>query len=175
VPFNAADPDIFKKKCGLQGFWNPAAAVDEVAPLVTPVTISSLFEVENLGICATGFDAGSFGTGEGFLAAGTYRKEFKVAHNGMTWHIRARITVSGTSAGKTFASEGIAVPADIEGTLAYEVNGQPTSHAAVFPTAVGQLTADVDDAPSYTLDVRKTGAGPIVFTVVVELICVEKT
>ena len=32
VPFNAADLDIFKKKCGLQGFWDPAEAVNEVAP-----------------------------------------------------------------------------------------------------------------------------------------------
>jgi hypothetical protein len=174
VPFNASDPDIYRKKCGLQGFWNPAAAIDEVAAFVTPVTLSSLITSENAGICAANFDNGSFGTGEGFPVAGTYRKEFKVTDAGTTWHLRLRITVSGTSAGNTFADETIAVPADIENTLVYEIDGLATPHANVIPAGIAALAADMDDAPSFTLDVRKSAAGPIVFTAVVEIICVSK-
>ncbi|MHC4550468.1 MAG: hypothetical protein ACYTEZ_17010 [Planctomycetota bacterium] len=174
VPFSVADPDIFKKKCGLEPLWDPAAAIDEVPPLTTPVTISSLLQFGNAGICAAGFDSGSFGTGEGFPVAGTYRKEFKVAHLGMTWHVRARIKVSGTSAGNTFASEGISVPGDIENTLVYEVDGAVTAHADVLTAAIAALAVSANDAPTFTLDIRQSGAGPIIFTAVVELICVAK-
>ena len=174
VPFNGADPDIFKKKCGREGFWNPAAAVNEIPPITTPVTIASLFQVENLGICAAGFDVNSFGTGEGFPAAGTYRKEFKVAHMGMTYHVRTRITVSGTSAGVTFASAGIAVPDDIENTVVYEVDGVVYPHADLIARGIDALAASTTDAPSYRLDVRLSAPGAIVFTAVVELICVSK-
>jgi len=174
VPYNAADPNIFKKKCGLDGFWDPAAAVNEVAPVVTPVTIASLFQVENAGICAAGFNAGSFGTGEGFPVAGTYRKEFKVAHMGTTWHVRLRVKVSGSVAGKTFAAEGITVPDDLQNTLVYEVNGVVTPHDDVAAAGIAALVASTTDAPGFTLDVREAAAGPIVFTAVVELICVQK-
>jgi hypothetical protein len=174
VPFNAADPNIFRKKCGLQGFWDPAAAVNEVAPLMTPVTIATLFQLENTGICAAGFTASSFGTGEGFPVAGTYRKEFKVAHMGMTWHLRLRVTVSGSAAGATFTSEGIAVPADLQTTLVYEVDGVVTPHDGVAAAAIAALTASTTDAPGFTLDVRESGAGQIVLTAVVEIICVQK-
>lgn len=175
VPFNAGDADIYRKKCGLEGYWNPAAAVDEVAAFVTPVTLSSLITAENAGICAANFDNGSFGTGEGFPVAGTYRKEFKVTDQGTTWHMRLRITVSGTSAGNTFAAESISVPGDIESTLVYEIDGLATPHGNVIAAGINALAADMDDAPSFTLDVRKSAAGPIVFTAVVELICVSKT
>ncbi len=175
VPYNALDANIFRKKCGLQGFWDPAAAVNEVAPLATPVTIASLFQLENTGICAAGFNAGSFGTGEGYPVAGTYRKEFKVAHMGTTWHVRVRILVSGSSAGRTFAAEGIAVPADLQSTLVYEVDGAVTAHADIATAAIAALAASATDAPGFTLDVRETGAGPVVFTAVVQLICVQKT
>jgi hypothetical protein len=175
VPFDGSDPDIFRKKCGLEGFWDPAAAVNEVAPLTTPVTIASLFQVENAGICATGFDASSFGTGEGFPAAGVYRKEFKVAHSGTTYHIRARVTVSGSSAGATFASESIDLTGtDLQNTLVYEINGTVQAHADVIAAGIAAFTASQTDAPSYKLDVRKNAADPIVFTAVVELICVTK-
>jgi hypothetical protein len=173
VPYDAGDADIFRKKCGLQGYWDPAAAVNEVAPLVTPVTIGTLFTLENTGICASGFTSTSFGTGEGFPVAGTYRKEFKVAHLGMTWHVRVRILVSGSSAGNTFASEGITVPDDLRNTLVYEVDGVVTAHDAVGPAGIAALTASTTDAPGFTLDVRDGAAGPVVLTVVVELICVQ--
>lgn len=175
VPYNAADANIFRKKCGLQGYWNPAAAINEVAPLATPVTIASLFQLENTGICAAGFTATSFGTGEGFPVAGTYRKEFKVSHMGTTWHVRVRILVSGSSAGATFAAEGIVVPGDLETTLVYEVDGAVTAHADVATAAIAALAASATDAPGFTLTVRETPAGPVVFTAVVQLICVQKS
>jgi hypothetical protein len=174
VPYDAGDPNIFRKKCGLQGFWNPAAAINEVPPGATPVTIATLFQLENSGICAAGFDASSFGTGEGFPVAGTYRKEFKVAHMGTTWHVRLRLKCSGTSAGHTFAADGITVPGDLQNTLVYELNGTVTAHDDVPAAAVAALAASTTDAPGFTLDVRMSAAGPVIFTVVVELICVQK-
>jgi hypothetical protein len=175
VPYDAGDSNIFRKKCGLQGYWDPAEAIDEVAPAMTPVTIASLFTLENTGICATGFTSTSFGTGEGFPVAGTYRKEFKVSHLAFTWHVRVRIRVSGTNAGHTFASEGIAVPADLQNTLVYEVDGVVTAHDAVGPAGIGALMASTTEAPGFTLDVREDAAGPIVFTAIIEIICVEKS
>ena len=175
VPYDAGDANIFRKKCGLQGYWDPAAAVNEVAPLTTPVTIASLFDLENTGICATGFTSTSFGTGEGFPAAGTYRKEFKVSHLASTWHVRVRIAVSGTNAGHTFASEGITVPDDLESTLVYEVDGVVTAHADVGSAAIAALLASTTEAPGFTLGVRESALGPVVFTAIVELICVEKS
>jgi hypothetical protein len=175
VPYDAGDANIFRKKCGLQGYWDPAAAVNEVAPITTPVTIATLFDLENTGICATGFTSSSFGTGEGFPVAGTYRKEFKVSHMTSTWHVRVRISVSGTNAGHTFASEGITVPDDLTDTLVYEVDGVVTAHDSVAGAAIAAFAASTTEAPGFTLDVRESGAGPIVFTAIVELICIEKS
>ena len=175
VPYNASDSNIFRKKCGLQGYWNPAAAVNEVAPFTTPVTIATLFQLENTGICAAGFTSSSFGTGEGFPVAGTYRKEFKVSHLASTWHVRVRISVSGTNAGHTFASEGITVPTDLQNTLVYEVDGVVTPHDNVASAGIAALLASTTEAPGFTLDVRESGAGPIVFTAIVELICIQKS
>lgn len=110
VPFDAGDAAIFRKKCGLGSAWDPADNTNEVAPAVTPVTITTLFTTGNAGICAEGFDNDSFGTGEGFPVAGTYRKEFKVNSGGTTWHVRVRIKIEGSAAGNTFADEGIAFP-----------------------------------------------------------------
>jgi len=81
--------------------------------------------------------------------------------------------VSGTSAGHTFVSEAISVPADIENTLVYEVNGVVTPHTGVLGAGIAVLAASATDAPSFTLDVRLSSGGPVVFTAVVELICVE--
>jgi len=173
VPYDAGDPDIFRKKAGLGSYWDPAAAVNEVGASVLPITLSGLIQFDNAGIAAAGFTSSSFGTGEGFPAAGTYHKEFKVAHMGTTWLLRVRCTVSGSSAGNTFASEGIAVPADIENTLVYEVDGNPTPQPDILNAAVVALMANGTDAPTFTLDVRLNGAGPVVFTAKVELICVE--
>lgn len=170
VPFDAGDLDIFKKKCGLDAFWNPADNVDEVAPLSVPVTVSDLFLNGNAGICATGFDNGSFGTGEGLPAAGTYRKEFKVAHLGTTYHVRTRVSVIGASAGAKFADLGILVPDDLENTLGYEVDGNAVPHANVLTAIAGALQSP--DA-TVVLDVYDTPGGTLLLSALIEVLCVE--
>jgi hypothetical protein len=170
VPFNGADPNIFVKKCGLGAFWDPAESTDEIAPPSVPVRLADLFQFGNAGICAAGFDNGSFGTGEGLPVAGTYRKEFKVAHLGTTYLVRARVTVSGPSAGATWASLGIAVPADLENTLGYEVDGTPSLHDDVLTDIAAALQSP--DA-SVTLDVFDMPGGGALLSAVIEVICVE--
>lgn len=170
VPFNAADPDIFVKKCGLGAFWNPADNTDEVAPVNVPVTVSDLFVFGNAGICATGFDSSSFGTGEGLPQAGTYRKEFKVSNAGTTYLVRVRVSVSGPAAGATWNSLGIAVPADLENTLGYEVDGTPVLHDDVL-TAIA--TALASPSATVVLDVFDTPGGGLLLSALVEVLCVE--
>jgi len=176
LPYNASDPNIFAKKCGLGSAWDPSDNTDEIPPVSTPVTISQLFTSGNAGICADGFTSGDFGTGEGYPAAGTYRKEFKVTFSGMTWHVRVRITASGTAAGETFASRGITVPTDIEDTLVYEVDGAETDHDDVLLEAIGSLQASSSGStPNVMIEVRESAAGAVVFTLLVEIICVSKS
>jgi hypothetical protein len=174
VPFDANDPDIFRKKCGLENFWNPTDNIDENPPVNTPATIADVILFGNAGICTTGFTINSFGIDEGFPASGTYRKEFKATFMGMTWQVRLRVQVSGTSAGNTFAAEGIDVPQDITNTLVYEVNGTPTPHNDILNAAVNALTASNTNAPSVTLEIRNSAGTPVIFTAVAELICVAK-
>lgn len=170
VPFNAADLDIFRKKCGLGAFWDPADNVDEVGPVNVPVTIADLFQFGNAGICAAGFDNGSFGTGEGLPVAGTYRKEFKVAHLGTTFLVRTRVTVAGGSAGATWDSLGVIVPADLENTLGYEVDGTATLHADVL-TAIATALQSPD--ATVMLDVLDAPGGTLLLSALIEVLCVE--
>lgn len=179
VPFDANDPNIFKKKCGLEGFWDPADNVDEIAPATlgldpANITLADLFESGNAGICADGFTFTSFGTGEGFPTAGVYRKEIKVTHMGSTYHLRFRVTTSGTSAGNTFVSENIDIN-DIRSNLTYKIDGTTIVHANLFDEAINALSASSNAVPSFTLTVHETGAGPAVFTADVEVICVSKS
>lgn len=174
VPFDGGDPDILLKKCGFEGFWNPADNIDPVAPMDVfiplPVTIQSLFQTGNAGICTTNFV--NFGLDEGFPRAGVYRKEVKVSHAGSTWHTRLRFTISGTAAGNSFASEGISTfGGDDIANLIYEVNGKVVPHADVL-TEVYALHAP---SPGAHIDVRKTALGPIVWTADVEFICATKS
>ena len=173
VPFGAGPADIFQRKCGLEGFWNPADNVDEIAG-ASPLTIASVFIAGNAGICAAGFDAGSFGMGEGFPVAGTYRKEFKVAHMAMTYHARLRVVVTGTSAGNKFTDEGLANPPDFDNDLVYEVDGTVTPHADVLNAMIAALVVVTDTAPTATLGVRLASGGPVIWTAKVEIICVAK-
>ena len=170
VPFDNTDPDIFKKKCGLDTFWNPADNTDDVAPPQVPVTIADLFQFGNAGICAAGFDFGSFGTGEGLPVTGTYRKEFLVAHLGVTYLVRVRVSVIGPSAGATWASLGVAVPADLQSTLGYEVNGVSVLHDNVLTALAGAL-----ESPDATvvLDVLDTPGGGSLLSALIEVLCVE--
>lgn len=170
VPFNAADLDIFSKKCGLGSFWDPADNIDEVAPVNVPVTVADLFQFGNAGICAAGFDNGSFGTGEGLPVAGTYRKEFKVAHLGTTYLVRTRVTVTGSSAGDTWTSLGVTVPADLENTLGYEVDGAAVVHDDVLTAIAGALQSP--DA-TVMLDVFDMPGGTLLLSAMVEVLCVE--
>jgi hypothetical protein len=170
VPFDGGDPDIYSKKCGLDLFWNPADNTDEIAPVATPVTIADLFQFGNAGICAAGFDNGSFGTGEGFPVAGTYRKEIRVSHMGATYLVRIRVTVTGASAGATFDSLGITVPDDLENTLGYLVDGTAQVHADVL-TAV--CSAFQSPTVTVMLDVLDTPGGVTLLSALIELLCVE--
>ncbi len=175
LPFSASDPDNLVKKCGLDGFWDPAAHTDEVEPSGA-VTLSLLVGTHNAGICSAGFaNPAGFNDDIGFPQTGTYHSEFKVVDSGMTWHGRIRYTASGTSAGKTFISEGISVPGDIDNTLVYEVNGVVTAHSDVFNAIVDTLTASTTDAPSATLAIRPGTGEAVIFTGLLELICVEKS
>lgn len=170
VPFDGGDPNIYRKKCGLGNFWNPGDNTDEIAPPASPVTISDLLQFGNAGICAAGFDNGSFGTGEGFPVAGTYRKEFKVAHMGTTYLVRVRVSVTGPAAGDTFASRSISVPTDIENTLAYEVDGTPQVHDDVLVAVSNALTSPGSSA---MLDVLDAPGGATLLSALVEVLCVE--
>jgi len=170
VPF-VDTVNIYRQKCGLEGFWNPADNTQEV-PGPAPVNPLNIYAAGNSGICATGFNSTSFGTGEGFPVAGTYRKEFKVAHMGSTYHVRLRVTVTGTSAGNTFTATGLTNPPDFENELAYEVNGTTTPHDDVWNDMVAALTVVTDTAPNATLGVKLASGGPVIWTAKVEFICV---
>ena len=170
VPFNGSDPNIYVKKCGLDANWNPADNTDEVAPASTPVTIADLFVSGNAGICADGFDNGSFGTGEGFPVAGTYRKEIKVSHMGATYHVRFRISVTGSAAGEKFSDRGITVPTDLQSTLGYQVDGVDQVHADVLTAIAGAMTSPSARA---MLDVFDMPGGTLLLSALIEIICVD--
>ena len=172
VPFNMADADNFKKKCGLEGFWDPAANVNEVTPAsvgMTEITLSQLLTNGNAGICTATSSPMNFITG--FPVAGTYRAEIKTAKGGSTWQLRFRAAASGTSAGNDFAAEGIAVPGDIENVLEYKVNGVVTAHADLLAAIVDAASTSGD---AIEVDVSKTAGGPVVFSASIELICVTR-
>jgi len=170
VPF-VDTANIYSQKCGLEGFWNPADNTQEIAA-PTPLNLANIYGAGNSGICATGFNITSFGTGEGFPVAGTYRKEFKVAHMGSTYHVRLRVTVTGASAGNKFTDEGLANPPDFISELFYEVDGTPTTHADVANDIFAALTVLADTAPNATLGVKKSASGAVVWQAKIEFICV---
>ncbi len=170
VPFDGGDADIYRKKCGLGANWDPADNVDEIAPANVPATISDLFVFGNAGICAEGFNNGSFGTGEGLPVAGVYRKEFKVTNAGTTYLVRTRITVAGASAGDTFASLGITVPDDLEDTLGYEVDDVDTDHDDVLTAIASALESP---EASVMLDVFDMPGGTLLVSAAIEVLCVE--
>jgi len=170
VPFAGGDPDIYRKKCGLGAFWDPAASTDEIPPSMSfqdPPVLSDFFVFGNAGICSTNYDM-TFA--DGLPVAGVYRKEFKVSHMGVTYHARIRVTVSGAAAGSSFAALTIAVPADLENTVGYEVDGVNTTHANVLIALANALTAP---AASTTLDVLDAPGGNVLMTALVEFLCVE--
>ncbi|MCB1773069.1 MAG: hypothetical protein KDI88_05595 [Gammaproteobacteria bacterium] len=178
-PWNGNDPDTYRNKCGLEGFWDPTTHVNEISlqdigldPNNAP-TITDLVLFGNSGICAANFDNGSFGTGEGFPVAGTYRHEVKAALAGQTWHFRFRAIVSGPVAGNTFAAEGLAPSTDLE-TLVYAVDGITTPHDGVFDAVVSAMTVSGADAPGATVEVRRSANEPVIFTTIIEVICVQE-
>lgn len=172
VPFNGADADNFKKKCGFETFWDPANNSNEVASSILggPVTLSSLLLNGNAGICTANSSPMNFITG--MPAAGTYRGEIKAAKGGSTWHLRMRGTVSGSSAGNTFLSEAISVPADIENTLEYKVNGVVTTHNNLLAAIVGAANTAGDPI---LFEVASTTGGATVLSISIELICVTRS
>lgn len=162
LPYSAADPDILKKKCGLGAFWDPAVNVDLIPVTGTPL-LATILASGNGGICSTNFT--TFGTDEGFAAAGTYRKEFQATSGGTTYRVRARIVAGGSGAGAKFSSFPIS-NADIQNTLVYEVNGSVTTHANLWSGLLGAMTAPV---PAANLVVKRSGTA--IFNSSIELIC----
>lgn len=179
VPFDGTDPDIYKKKCGLEGYWNPADNTDEITAAAVGLNQSTLNLYDLLftghaGICASGFNNGSFNSGEGFPVAGTYRKELKVASGANTYHIRFRVAASGSSAGNTFASESIDGNT-MQNTLVYKVNGSTTSYANLTDAVLNGFTvAAAGQAPTVQFTVQKSAATPVIFTAKAEMICATK-
>ena len=174
VPFDLADADNFKKKCGLEGFWDPTNNINEVSEAILggPVTLARLLTpgFGNAGICAAGSTPAA--RIDGFPAAGTYRGEVKAVKGGTTWHLRYRAVASGTSAGNDFASEGVTVPGDVETAAEYKVNGVVTAHADLRTAIVNAASTSGD---AIVVDVSKGPGLPVVFSASIELICVTKS
>jgi hypothetical protein len=167
IPFDAMDPDIFAKKCGLEGAWDPALATDLIAENGPPRTLANMFITGNAGICSDNF--ANFGTDEGFPKAGTYRKQFRVNNAGVSTWVRARAKVSGSAAGARFADEGVVI-GDLSTTFEYAVNGTVVAHDALWAGIVNALTT-AGDLPVVTLEVRRMAGGDVILTVEVTLIC----
>jgi len=163
IKYNAADQDILKKKCGLEGFWDPTKNTD-VIPVSGVPLIANILMTQNGGICSQGFS--NFGSDEGFPVAGVYRKEFKAASGGKTYHLRVRATASGSAAGKKFKDIPLAT-ADFSSKVVYQIDGVATPHADVWKSLIGAMKAP---APAATLDVQNGGS--TIFSVKNELICV---
>lgn len=174
VPF-VNTPNIFKQKCGLEGFWDPANNTDEITPAFAAMsanTLSQLVQFGRAGICSTNAIPPDTITDTGFPVAGIYRGEIKAAKGGSTWHLRYRGTASGSSAGNSFAAETIIVPGDIESTLEYKVNGTVTAHDGLLAAIVNAASTS---GVAILLEVSKTAGGATVFSMSIELICVTKS
>ena len=172
VPFSSGDPDNFKKKCGFEEFWDPAANTKDVSPMsvgITSVNISQLLNNGNAGICATGSSPSNFLSG--FPQAGVYRTEFKAAKGGTNYLVRLRSTVSGSAAGNEFLTESISGD-DIENNVQYRVNGKVAKHDNVLTAMLNALTPSGD---AVQLDVLRSGGGDVILSVAVEVICVAKS
>jgi hypothetical protein len=53
IPFDGADNDIYKKKCGIDGFWDPTKNTDSIpVPGGSIPTILNVVQQGNAGICA---------------------------------------------------------------------------------------------------------------------------
>ncbi len=172
VPFSSGDPDNFKKKCGLEEFWDPAANTNDISPMnvgITSVTISQLLSNGNAGICATGSSPSNFLSG--FPQAGTYRTEFRAAKGGANYLVRLRSTVTGSAAGNEFLTESISSD-DIENTLQYRVNGQVAHHPNVLESVLNALNSSGD---AIQLDVLRSANDDVILSIAIEVICVAKS
>ncbi|MEM6606070.1 MAG: hypothetical protein AAF671_09935 [Pseudomonadota bacterium] len=172
VPFSSADPDNFKRKCGFNEFWDPAANVDDITPMslgITSITISQLFSNGNAGICTAGSSPANFLSG--FPQAGVYRTEFRAAKGANNYLVRLRSTVSGSAAGNEFLTESV-MTADIENNLEYRVNGSVASHANVLNAVVNAVSVDGD---AVQLDVLRSRGGEVILSVSIEMICVSRS
>lgn len=173
VPYDAQDPEIFDKKCGRPGAFDPAIYVDEISPFMAgDPDLSDIVMFQNGGICADGFDNTSFGTGDGFPTAGEYRKEFRAAYMDSSYELRARIEASGSAAGDTFADQGIG-PNGTE-DLVYEVDGVEVNESELWDELINAMSASGDSLPTVELGVRLDADSDVVFTSVIELICAEE-
>jgi hypothetical protein len=170
VPFNGADANIYKKKCGFETFFNPVENTDAI-PVSGAPKLAAIIATQHGGICSDGFNGG-FGVDDGFPSVGAYRKEFKVAHMGATYHVRARVTAKGPAAGQKFSANGITVPGDIQNTLVYKVAGMVTPHDSLWATIANLISFDGTNFPGIDLTVDK--AGNTLFQSKIELICASK-
>jgi hypothetical protein len=169
IPFNGSDPDIYKKKCGFETFFDPTKNTDMIPVPGTPKLAAALLTGHG-GICASNFM--SFVTDDGFPVPGVYRKEFKVAHMDATYHVRARVTVSGPAAGQKFSANGITVPGDIQNTLVYKLAGMTTAHDNLWAGIANLLSSTGTTLPVVDLTAEK--AGTTLFQAKIEFICAAK-
>ena len=175
--FDGGDPDIYKVVCGREGYWDPSHATTLIPP-ATPVPIlASLFAPSPdgyAGVCAS-FMAWS-AAGDGFPAAGTYRKQVRATYGGQTYTVRARYTASGTAAGQTFVAAGLSdadyyASTDVAAELVFQVNGTTVPEATVWPSLVSAFASSTTTFPTATLAVKESASGPAIWTGTFDLLC----
>ena len=72
--------------------------------------------------------------------------------------------------GATFLGLGLTVPADLENTLGYEVNGTNTTHDDLLAAIAAVIAVPY---PAVTLDILDTPGGNVLLTALVEYLCIE--
>jgi hypothetical protein len=177
TPYNASDNNIYKEKCGLEGYWDPTKATALVPPATGIPEIAALLAPSsdgNGGICAS--YTGSSASTDGFPAAGTYRVQFQVAYQGQTYVVRARAKVSGSAAGQSFGAAGLDAGSTpgLAGSLAYQVNGTAAAEPTLWTSIVSAFASPGASFPEATVTVAPSGGGATMWTAVIDLLCASE-
>jgi hypothetical protein len=168
TPFDAANGEIYKEKCGLEGFWNPANDTDRIPPATPIPELASLFTPTangHAGICTT-YSAADPST-DGFPHAGVYHMQIGAAYQGQTYLLQVRSTVTGTKAGTSFSSNSLSGPT----ALFYSVNGTTAPEATLWNSIVDAFASSTTSFPNASLDMALTSGGASVWNSKVELVC----
>ena len=178
IAYDGTDPDNLHRKCGFEGNFDPEDGTISLVPAggdgVHP-DVAALIMSGNSGICADGFGHSSFGSGEGFPAAGVYRKEFVASYMATMTTVRTRITVSGTAAGLPFNDASLMIDistADDLEALTYVLDGTVVAHGDLWQAITDSLAPDTQ---SMRLEVKKEAAGAVILTADIEFICAAPT